>query len=96
VKVDPDRERLIVDSAPKKLRIESEVYSVFVGRNFVPVIDVIEIKTGREYFLIVYAQSISRPLAEWIRENNSSAMHIEFWINKKSDQKTAPYELELA
>ena len=47
------RERLKIDLEPRKLRVESEPYVVFVGRTFVPVIDVFDVKSKREYFLII-------------------------------------------
>jgi len=90
------RERIKVDIAPKKLRVESEPYVTFVGRNFVAVIDVLDIKTGREYFLIISAQSISQYLVRWQEENNGKLTHVEFWINKIGEERKAPFELELA
>ncbi len=95
MKLTPDRERLIIDSQPRKLRIESEIYVTFLSRNFVPVINVLDLKTNREYFFVVSAQSIGKTLYEWISENNNSAMHLEFWINKKTDERSSPYELEM-
>lgn len=88
------RERLKIDMEPRKLRIESEPYAVFVGFSFVPVLDVYELKQSREYILIIAPKSVSRVLKNWMDENDGRLAHIEFWINKKSDDKFAQYELE--
>ena len=90
------RERLKIDLKPRKLRVESEPYVVFVGRTFVPVIDVFDVKSKREYFLIISAQSIASVFREWMNEADSKLIHTEFWINKESTEKFSKYEIELA
>ena len=93
--IDITRERLKIDTRPVKLRIESEPYVIFMGRAFVPVIDVYEVRKRREYILLISAQSISIPLKQW-QDYEKSLVHIEFWINKASEERSAKYELELA
>ncbi len=89
------RERLKIDMAPRKLRIESDPYVIFVGRTFVPVIDVYDLKRKQEYFIVISAQSIAVPLSEWLAANGS-LKHIELWLNKKSEDKFSAYEIEMA
>ena len=93
--IDTTRERLKIDTRPVKLRIESEPYVIFMGRAFIPVIDVYEVRKRREYILLISAQSISIPLKQW-QDHEKSLVHIEFWINKASEERSAKYELELA
>ena len=93
--IDTKRERLKIDTRPVKLRIESEPYVIFMGRAFVPVIDVYEVRKRREYILLISAQSISIPLKQWL-DYEKSLVHIEFWINKASEERSAKYELKLA
>ena len=90
------RERLKLDREPRKLRVESEPYVKYVGRAFVPALDVLEIKNEREYFIIISPQSISQPLKAWMDENDGTLMHLEFWINKASEDRFSQYELELS
>ena len=92
---DNARERLKIDTKPIKLRIESEPYVIFMGRAFVPVINVYEVKKKKEHILIISAQSISIPLKRWL-DDEKSLVHMEFWINKASEERSAKYELELA
>jgi hypothetical protein len=89
------RERMKVDVSPIKLRIESEPYVIFLGRAFVAVIDVYDIKNKREFYLPINAQSISIPLHSWYQAEGKLS-DIEFWINKESELKTSKYEIELA
>ena len=60
------RERIVIDSRPRKLRAESEPYLVFLGRTFLPVIDVLELRTNKEYFLIISPQSIALEMKKWM------------------------------
>jgi hypothetical protein len=92
----PRRERLKVDREPRKLRIESEPYVVFLGGTFVPVVDVYDIKKKREFYLPINASSISGILLAWAIENSGRIINMEFWINKESDDKFAKYQLEIA
>lgn len=90
------KDRLKIDMQPRKLRIESEPYVVYVGRAYVPVIDVYDIKAKKEYYVIISAHSFSTKLKAWQDENDGKLIHIEFWANKESDKKFSGYELELA
>lgn len=88
----PERERLKVTSEPRKLRIESEPFVLFVGRKFAACINVFDVKKKREYYVIVEAQSLSLPLLE-IMQKEGGLTGIEVWVNKKTDERTSPYEL---
>jgi len=89
-----DRERLKVTSEPRKLRIESEPFVLFVGRKFAACANVYDLKRKRDYFLIIEAQSLSIPLLE-LMQKEGQLTGLEVWINKKTDERTAPYELSL-
>jgi hypothetical protein len=90
-----NRERLIVSTNPVKLRIESNPYVIFLGRSFIPVVDVYDIRMKREYYLPIGAQSISLPMKNWF-ELEGQLVNIEFWINKESELRTSKYEVSLA
>lgn len=92
----PTRERLKVDREPRKLRVESEPYIVFIGNTFVPVIDVLDIKRKREYYIPINPASLSKIIHIWVVENNGRISNLEFWINKESDDKFSKYEIEVA
>ena len=89
-----DRERLKVGSEPRKLRIDSEPFVLFVGRKFAACIDIHDLKKKRDYFLIIEAQSLSMPLLE-LMQVEGQLTGLEVWVNKKTDERTAPYELSL-
>ena len=86
-----DLERLKIDIAPVYLRILSEPYVRFLASNYVPVVDVQEIKTKRKYFLVISAKSISLSLRKFQEENEGTLISSEFWIHKESNERTAKY-----
>jgi hypothetical protein len=90
------KERLKVDIEPRKIRIESEPYVKFVGKAFLPIIDIYDVKRKREYFLIISPQSISKPLNALIASNDGKLIHVEIWINKESNEKYSKYQIEIA
>lgn len=88
-----NRDRLKVGREPIRIRVESEPYAMFNGRQFVPVLDVLDVRKGHEYYLIISPISIGTKLYEWVTEAGR-LRDIEFWINKQSDERLAKYELE--
>lgn len=91
----PIRERLKVDREPRKLRIESEPYIVYIGNTFVPVINVFDIKRKREFYIPINPTSLSKIFYTWASENDGRITNLEFWINKESEDKFAKYEVEI-
>lgn len=89
-----DRERLKFDTQPIKLRIESEPYVRFVGKKYAASLNVYDVKSKREYYIIIDAQSLSQPLHEIAMKENG-LKHLEMWISKESDDKYARYEISL-
>ena len=49
-------------------------------------------------FPTIYPEEKTKPLptTEWMDENNGKLNHVEFWVNKKSAERTAPYEMAQA
>jgi len=90
------RDRLKVDSMPIKLRIESEPYAVFVGRQFVAAIDVYDVKRKREFYLIISPMSLSQEIKSLIESEPNGIVDSEIWVSKESDDKFAKYCVELA
>lgn len=92
--IDDDAEILKVDTEAIRIRLTSEPYVVYNSFGYQPAIDVWHIKKRRTYRLYLSARSLSSQL-ERIRDANNLARFtgIEFWINKVSDQRTAPYIL---
>lgn len=93
---EPVKERLVVDSKPVKIRIESDVYLTYIRKTFVPVLDVLEIRSKREYYIICSAQSLCEPLYILQKANNDSLKDCEIWIYKDSDEKSSKYKIEIA
>ena len=86
-----DLERLKIDMAPVYLRVLSEPYVRFIGSNYVPVIDIQEVKTKKKFFLVISSKSIGLALREFQEENGGSLVSSEFWIHKESNERTAKY-----
>ena len=91
----PVRERLKVTIQPKKLRIESEPYPVFVNQKYCVGIDVLDTKSSREYYLIIDPQSLSGPLHE-LKAREGKLTELVIWVNKQSEEKYSKYEVQLA
>ncbi len=89
------RDRLKIDIAPVKLRVESEPYVMFIRNQYLAVIDVYDIKAKREYFIIVSPVSLSVRFNE-LKLENGSLVDVEIWINKESTDKFAKYVVDLA
>jgi hypothetical protein len=91
-----NKERIIIDIEPRKLRFDSEPYVLAIKSYYVAAIDVFEIKTKKSYYLLISPYSLSSVLIDWQNKNQGSLIHLEFWINKKSSEKKSPYELTQA
>mgnify|MGYP000232889028 CR=1 FL=1 len=90
------KERLKVTTEPVKLRFTSEPYAMFVTKQYVPVIDVHELKRQRDYYLIISPVSLSMKLNDIRLESGGALIHSEIWLHKESDEKYAKYVVELA
>ena len=90
-----DLSRIKIDVEPMRLRIDSEPYVLFLGRQYVPVINVTELKRNNGGFLIIAPVSISVVLHQWA-EDGGQLQGIEFWINKTGNEKFSTYELQMS
>ena len=89
-----ERERLKIDTQPKRLRIESDPYVKFMGRKYSVVLDVFDVKKKREFFIVIEAQSLSQPIYE-LSVTEKKLKDLEIWLSKESDEKYAKYEIQL-
>jgi hypothetical protein len=85
---------LKIDVEPKRLLITSEPYVIFTARGYAAVVNVLEQRTKREFYLYIGAQSLSKPLEQFTRENSGRMLGLEFWIRKKDAAKLSPYVIE--
>ena len=88
------KERLVIDIEPKLLVVISEAYVIYTVRGYQPVVDVMDRKTKREYFLFISAVSITKPLEQLRNENGGKHKGLEFWIYKEGPDRSAKYILE--
>lgn len=88
------KEALRVDVEPRRLLVTSEPYVVYSARGYQPVVDVLEKKSRREYFLYLSAISLSHTLHVLQEENGGRTLGLEFWLRKESHEKTSKYILE--
>jgi hypothetical protein len=89
------KDRLKIDSRPRKLRIDSEPYVAFAFGKYCPVIDVVDLKTRIGYYIIVDPQSLGGPLRE-LEKLEGCLTNLIVWVNKESDDKFAKYQVALA
>jgi hypothetical protein len=89
------KDRLKIDSRPRKLRIDSEPYVLFAHGKYIPILDVVDIKTRVGYYLIIDAQSLGITLRK-LEQVEGRLTDLLIWLNKESDEKYAKYQLELA
>jgi hypothetical protein len=85
---------LKIDVEPKQLLITSEPYVLFTGRGYQAVVNVIERKSRREYFIYLGAQSLADALEKMRMVNSEKMVGLEFWIRKKDSSKFAGYVVE--
>ena len=88
------KEQIRIDLEPRRLVVTSEPYIIYTRRGYQPVMDVIERKSKREYFLYISAISIASSLEQLRKENAGKFIGIEFWIRKQGTEKYAKYIVE--
>jgi hypothetical protein len=85
---------LRIDIEPKRLLITSEPYVIYTARGYQPVVDVVELRSKREYYVFISAKSISQKLEALRHENAGKLAGLEIWIRKESSEKMAGYLVE--
>ena len=82
---------LKIDTNPLALRIISDIYLVFKYKKYLPVIDLLDIKSKKRSSLIVQATSVATFLEELRFSSEGTIIDHELWIQKESDDKFAKY-----
>jgi hypothetical protein len=85
---------LKIDVEPKQLLIASEPYVLFTNRGYQAVVNVIERKSRREFFIYLGAQSLADTLEKMRLINSGKMLGLEFWVRKKDSSKFAGYVIE--
>lgn len=85
---------LKIDVEPKRLLVTSEPYVIFTHRGYQPVIDVVERRSRREYYIFISAISLAASLEKLRLENGERMVGIEFWIRKQGPERTSKYIVE--
>ena len=81
---------------PLKFEIISEVYLVFSFKKYVPVLDLVEVKTKRKCSFVVGASSVAIALEKIRSLNDGTLASTVVWIHRESDEKMAKYVIEVA
>lgn len=87
-------EILKIGVEPKRLLVTSNPYVMYSARGYVPILDVLELKTKKEYSIYVSAKSIASNLEQLRSENGGSLVGCEIWVRKAGPEKTAQYIVE--
>jgi hypothetical protein len=64
------------------------------ARGFAAVVNVLERKSKREFFIYIGALSLSKVLDQLSKENSDKMLGLEFWIRKKDADKFSSYVVE--
>lgn len=83
-----------ITDARISLLLKSEPYVTYGRRGYVPVIDVENIHSGLDGFLIIDPISLGEPLNEIQIENSGNLKGITIAIQKENSSRMAPYILE--
>ena len=89
-------EHLKIDTEPKRLMATSEPYVIFNIRGYQPVLDVVEYKTRKQYYIYISAKSLGAGLFKLAEESDGKLLGCEFWVYKDGDEKTALYAVSAA
>ncbi|WP_155999735.1 hypothetical protein [Thioalkalivibrio sulfidiphilus] len=89
-----DKNQLKIDIEPKRIIITSEPYVMYTKRGYQAVVDVIESRSKRDYFIYISARSLSDRLEELRLMNNNKLHGLEIWVRKESAEKMAGYIVE--
>lgn len=87
-------DRLIIDVEPRRLLVTSEPYVIYTARGYQPVVNVLERRTKREFYLFIAAKSLSNPLESLRKQNDGKTTGLEFWLHKEGAEKRSSYILE--
>ena len=85
---------LKIDIEPKRLLVTSEPYVIMSARGYAAVVNVLERKSKREYFIYIGALSLSKVLEQLCQENSGRMLGLEFWVRKKDSDKFSGYVVE--
>lgn len=83
--------QLKLNTEPRRLLITSEPYVVFSSFGYQAAVDVYEKKTKRHWSIYIGAVSFSKSLRTLATANSGSAIGLEFWIRKASEERNSKY-----
>lgn len=88
------KSQLKIDTEPKRLLITSEPYAVYSVFGYTVAVDVLEMRSRRNYFIYISPKSISVAIEELRKGNNGKTTGLEFWLRKESEERSSQYILE--
>lgn len=89
-------DRLVVGAEPVKVRLESELFITVTAMGYTAAVHVYLLKRKRKAYLLAGSKSICQGLEQVRLDSNGLLNGACVWISKKSEEKTAPYVIELA
>ena len=84
-------EILKIGSNPLPLRFISEIYLSFLNKKYLPIIDVYNTKTKKQFSIIVGASSLAVEFEKLRLDSDGKLIDLECWVHKESDDKYAKY-----
>jgi hypothetical protein len=77
------------------LTLKSEQYVVYGRMGYVPVVDVVDIHSGEEGYLVISAVTLGTPLYELQKANGGLLVGLSVSVQKASSNRMSPYILEV-
>ena len=91
----PNYPYLKITSKERKLITISEAYLMYYNKiGYLPIIDVLDMESKENYFILISAKSLANQLEDLRNENNGRLNGLEFSIKKENDSSEALYVLE--
>jgi hypothetical protein len=85
------KSQLRISDSSILVKIESEPYVIYTKRGYQPAVDVIDLHSGTEGFMIISAMSLADGIQPMVLANKNKFSGIIAVISRASREKTAPY-----
>lgn len=84
-------EKIRITESNSVLRITSEPYVIYSKHGFIPVVDVLDLQSGKTGYIVISAVSLGEALEEIRTQNSMSLSGVTISVSKESAARTAPY-----
>lgn len=87
----PVKQQIRISDSSVLIKIISEPYVIYTKRGYQPAVDVTDLHSGAEGFLIISAMSLADGIQPMVLANKNHFSGIVAVVSRASKEKTAPY-----